>query len=868
MPKPPLVATLLLGWVLHPVDRDIVLGDLEELYVERLKNSGKLKAAGWYWSQVLRSVFPLLLRSLDWYIVMFFHYMKIGLRSLRKQAGYAITNLTGLSVGLACVLLIALFVRFELSYDRFHTSSDRLYRIIKEDPNTNFLGNNRFAVTPAPLVTALPDEFPEVEYATQLFGANRLLQHQHVQLFADGMYATPDFFKVFTFPLASGDASGALDAPNSIVLTESLAEQFFKGDNPVGQTISVRQGKDFIEMSITGVAEDPPSNSHLAFSYIISANSTRNYTRYVDNWDSNNYLTYVTLKPGQSLDAFTTKLSQLARKYLSQYAYYQERPEDITTYKAQPVVDIHLHSDVNFEFGRNGDMRYVYLFSVIAILILLIACINYINLATARSFTRTTEVGVRQVLGARRPQLIGQFVGESVLPAILALCIALLLVQLVLPVFNSLLGRDITLSLFNEPGLLLLFVAVGIAVGLLAGSYPALSLTQVKTVQIIRGVIGGVRNKARLRNALVVLQFTISIALLISALVIRNQIEFTRSQQTGVDRDQVISVLVRDKEVFKSFATLKETLLQDSKILAVTAAGHDPTNIYASSGTDTWDGAQEGQQVSIFNSPVQPGYVEALGIDLVEGEGMSPNAPEGGPEQILINETLRRQLGWESALGKHITLNGREGQVVGVMKDFNFQSFHQPIGPLLIYPDSYWVSRVLVKVRPEQMQETIASLEATFSSLSDVFPFEYTFLDDAYENMYQSEKQFGSIVGYFTGLALIIACLGLMGVAAFTVEQRTKEIGVRKVLGASLHQVLALLSRDFLLLVGIALVLAAPIAYYAMHIWLEDFAYRITPGISTLAVAGGLTLILSMGIVLYQSLRVANLNPVDSLRSD
>ena len=565
----------------------------------------------------------------------------------------------------------------------------------------------------------------------------------------------------------------------------------------MGQTIQVKQGKDFIDMTITGIAEDPPGNSHLDFSYVISANSTRSYTRYADNWDSNNYLTYTTLKPDQSLEAFTSKLSGLARTYLSQYAYYQDRPEDITTYKAQPVVDIHLHSDLNFEFGQNGDMRYVYMFSVIAILILLIAGINYINLATARSITRASEMGVRKVLGARRPQLIGQFAGESVLPAFVALCIALLLVQIALPVFNALVGRDITFSLFNDVGLLVSFIALGLTVGLLAGSYPALSLTRINTVSIIRGVLGGVRNKARLRNALVVLQFTISIGLLISALVIRNQIEFTQSQQTGIDRDQVVSVRVRDKAVFEDFATLKEMLLQNPSVLAVTAGGHNPTYIYASSGTDSWDGAQEGQKVSIFNSPVLPGYTEALGIDLVEGEGMRPNPAAEGPEQILINETLRQQLGWESALGKRITLNGREGQVVGVMKDFNFQSFHQPIGPLLLYPDSYWVSRVFVKVRPENMQATIASLEDTFTSMSTVFPFEYEFLENAYENMYQSEKQLGSIVGYFTGLALIIACLGLMGVAAWTIEQRAKEIGVRKVLGASLHQILALLSRDF-----------------------------------------------------------------------
>ena len=868
MPKPPRVATWLLGWVLHPVDREIVLGDLEEIYAEQLNHTNKWKADGWYWSQAIRSFFPLLFRSLDWYVIMFFHYVKIGLRSLRKQAAFAATNLIGLSVGLACVLLIALFVRFEMSYDRFHTTSDRLYRIIKEDPTTYFYGNSRFAVTPAPLVTALPDEFPEVAHATQLFGANRLLQHEQAQSFEDGMYATSDFFKVFTFPLVAGNEHTALNEPNSIVLTESMVEQFFRGRNPIGETIEVRQGKDFIGMTITGIAEDPPANSHLAFSYIISASSTRDYTRYLDNWDSNNYLTYVTLKPEQSLEAFTSKLSQLARKYLSQYAYYQDRPEDITTYKVQPVVDIHLHSDARFDFGQNGDIRYVYLFSVIAILILLIAGINYINLGTARSLTRASEVGVRQVLGARRPQLIGQFAGESLLPALLALCIALLLVQIALPVFNSLVGRDIALSLINDLDLLFLFVAIGIVVGLLAGSYPALSLTRIKTVQIIRGVLGGVRNKARMRNALVVLQFTISVALLISALVIRDQIEFTRSQQTGIDRDQVISVRVRDKEVFKNFATLKETLFQDASVLAVTAAGHNPTNIYSSSGTDSWDGVKEGQEIAIYNSPIQPGYVEALGIDLVEGEGMRPDRAAGGPEQILINETLRSELGWESALGKQISLNGRDGQVVGVMKDFNFQSFHRPIGPLLLYPDSYWVSRVLVKVQPENMQETIASLEEAFTAMSTVFPFEYEFLDSAYEDMYQSEKQLGSIVGYFTGLALFIACLGLMGVAAYTIEQRTKEIGVRKVLGASLHQILALLSRDFLLLIGIALVLAAPVAYYVMNIWLEDFVYRITPGIPTLAVAGGLTLLISMGIVLYQSLRVANLNPVESLRSD
>lgn len=802
-------------------------------------------------------------------IAMLKNYLKIALRTLRKQKGYALINVVGLTVGLACFILISLFVRFELSYDSFHAKADRIYRIVKEDPGNYYLGTNRFAVTSAPIVQALIDEFPEVEYAVQIEPQEVLFRLKDSRFYEYGLYATRHFFDVFSFELLQGDPRTALAEPGSVILTESLARKYFGAADPMGRTLQHVRGSDEGPVTVTGVAADSPPNSHLTFDYLLSMTTSSSYRRLLetDHWDSNNFRTYVSLHPGYDLPEFEAKLVALAQKYLGRYDYYQKNPDRISIYYPQALTDIHLHSHLNFELRANGDITYVYLFSAIGLLILLLASINYMNLATARSAMRAKEVGVRKVMGARRVQLVGQFMGEAVILSTVALGIALVLAFALRPVFNTLTAREMSMGWSDHPGFWLALVGLGLGVGLLSGSYPALMMSGFKPVGVMKGVLHRTTGKPALRNVLVVAQFTVTTALIVGTLVINRQLQYIQTANTGVDRDHVVSIEIQDRDVREQYAAVSDALMQHPNVLGVTGAWRSPTQIASQSGATSWESAEEGDHISVYHTPVQHGFVDLFGIELVEGRDFSQSVTADERQGMLINETMARQLGWETAVGKWFDFQGRELRIIGVMKDFNFLSFHQPMAPLALYLAREGdISSVFAKVRPERMQETIAHLEATMETFSPAYPFEYEFLDDAYDNMYQTEVRLGSLFSYFTVLALLIACLGLVGLAAFTSSRRTKEIGVRKVLGASMADVLVLLSKDFVKLVVLAVVLAAPPAYFAMRHWLEGFAYRIEVGPGILLLAGGMALAVALLTVSYQAIRAAVADPVSSLR--
>ncbi len=813
-------------------------------------------------------------RELLWRVSLLKNYVTIALRMLRKHKGYAFINIFGLAIGLTCFLLISLIVQFELSYDRFHENADRIYRIAKENPASYYLGSNRWTVTPEPLAGALMDEFPEVEHAAQIVKATSLLEYNDRRFYEDGIYATEHFFQVFSFPLLQGDPRTALVDPQSIILTESLARKYFGDADPMGQTLTVtHSGEHFTgenEMIVTAIVEDVPANSHFSFDFLIPPSSSQELSQWFGHWDSNSYLTYVSLHPDHSQPAFAAKLSTLAEKHLSQVAYYQEHPDKIGTYYPQALTDIHLRSHLNGEFSTNGDIKYVYLFSGIALLILLIACINYINLATARSTTRAKEVGVRKVMGAHRGQLIGQFMSEAIMPSVLALLIAVLLVALLLPTFNALTGRSMVLDLAQQGGLLATLLLVGLGVGILAGSFPSFSLSSFHPVRMMKGRLQQNGSKTTLRNVLVIVQFTITIVLMVGTIVIQRQLHFIQNETTGLNRDQIIMIEVEDQTLYDDrYAALKQTLQRHPNVLGVTAAQANPTDIGAASRASAWEGAEEGQSLMVYRSIIQHGYLDLFGLELVEGRDFSEAIASDSREGMLINETLKQQLGWDSAVGKWFNFHGREARITGVVKDFNFHSFHHDIAPLALFLDSGWwfpFQRIFVKVSPDGMQETIAFLEESMAAFSPSYPFDYTFMDDAYNRMYQTETRLGSLLSYFTFLALFLACLGLLGLAAFMAQQRTKEIGVRKVLGATLSDILVLLSKDFTRLVVIAFILAAPMAYFAQSQWLQAFAHRISVGWGTFMLAGGAVLLIAWLTVSYQTIRAAQANPVKSLR--
>ncbi len=797
---------------------------------------------------------------------MFKNHLTIALRSLRKQGGFAFINIVGLAIGLTCFILIGLFVQFELSYDSFHEKSDRIYRIVQEQPGEFYLGSNRFAVTPAPLRTAVLEEIPEVEHAAQIDPTQLSMRFGEKQFNEEGIYASEGFLDVFSFRVLQGDAKEALARPDRILLTESLALRYFGKQNPVGKSLTATIESNQVELTVAGTIEDVPPNSHLTFDFVVSMATSPRYQRDIDWWLNNNYLIYVSLRADHDPADFDAKVAALPEKHLGQTEYYQNNPEQLSKYYIQALRDIHLRSHINAELGQNGDVKYIYLFSAIALLIVLIACINYVNLATARSATRAMEVGVRKVMGANRGQLIAQFIGEAIVPAVIALGIALALAAVLLPVFRSLTDREIFFDIVENGRLFAIFVVAGLGIGMLAGSYPAFMLTSFHPVHVMKGGWHNVRGKALLRNLLVVLQFSITIALIVGALVIHEQLAFVRDADTGVRRNHVISIDTHDPSLSNRYEALKQTLEAHSGIERVTASFFDPIRISSQSTTTEWDGVEEGQSIGIYHTPIRDDFLQVFDIELIEGQGFFRGPDSDGITDMVINETLKKRLGWESAIGKRVFLNGRNGRVIGVMNDFNFQSFRHTMEPLALYVETGDFSKVQVRIRPDHEQEAIAFLENTFAAFSPGFPFQYQFVDDAYNRLYQTEIRLGSLFSSFTILALCIACLGLLGLTTFTAEQRTKEIGVRKVLGATIADILVLLSIDFTRLILLAFVISVPIAYLAMNRWLQEFAYRVPLEWSTFAMAGGAAFILAWLTIGYQSMKAALANPVRSLR--
>lgn len=824
-----------------------------------------------YWSKLKHE--RRLSDEFRWRLAMLKSYAKVALRNLTKQKGFAAINITGLAFGMACFILIALFVQYELSYDQFHEKADRIYRIVKEIPGREYLGSNLWSSTPRPLDQALTDGIPEIEFITQFDKANSLFEYENQHYFESGIFATEHFFDVFSFDMLAGNPATALKDPNAVILTEKLAKKYFGEEPALGQTLIVSHNDDHFSgknpMQVTGIIADVPANSHFTFDYIVSEKSSHDLTNYLDRWDSNNYYTYVALKPDHSYERFASLLPTITRQHMLETEFYGENPDKIGRFIPQPLNEIHLHSNVNGEFATNGDIKYVYLFSSIALLILLVACINYINLTTARSATRAMEVGVRKVMGAGKSQLVGQFMSEAILPSLFALMLALVLVFLFLPTFNALMARDVSILAGQQAGFFGILLVAGLGAGILAGSYPALSMSSFSPINMMKGLFHGGSSKRSLRNALVVVQFSISIILIVSIIVIQRQLHYIQNENTGLDREQIVSIRVQDQELYQRYPALKDALLRDTGVLGVTAGQVDPTDINSATSATAWEGNSSEESVLVYRSFIQHGFVDMFDLELAEGRDFSESVSSDATNGILINETLRSRLGWEEGTGKWFNFFGRESTVIGVIKDFNFRSFHQEIAPLALFIDSdnsFAYRRIFVEIGPGNIPQTLAHLETTMRSFSPDAPFEYHFLDDAYDQMYKTEVQLGKLIGYFSLVALIIACMGLLGLATYAAQQRRKEIGVRKVLGASIKDILMLLSKDFTRLVLIAFVLITPVSYLLMSQWLHSFAYRISIGAGTILLAGVSVLVLAWLTISVQAFRAAIANPTTSIR--
>ncbi|MGH7598070.1 MAG: ABC transporter permease [bacterium] len=796
------------------------------------------------------------------------NYLKIAARNLLKHKAYSFINIAGLAMGMTCCILILLYVQHELSYDRFHRQADRIYRIFWQSGNPQ-------TRTPHPMAQAMVKDFAEVESAVSLspvWGPG-LTRPKFAVRYGDQRFeekevfsADSTFFEVFSFPLLKGDPKSALRSPASLVITERIAKKYFGEEEPMGKVLTINNS---VDLKVTGVMQDIPANSHLHFDFLISyvLLKMRETGSYYE-WEDFGHYNYIKLAPHADPKILAAKIPDWFLKYNDWSAEdAAELKSGQVGFRLQPITDIHLHSHLKWELAPNSDMAYIYLFSATAVFILLIACINFMNLSTARSATRAREVGMRKVLGAFRRQLIGQFLGESMLLSVLALLLSLAAIELLLPLFNALSGRELAISYRENPQLLIGVLGIALLVGVISGSYPAFFLSAFQPAKVFKNTSKLGAKSARFRQVLVVAQFAISIALIAGTGIVAAQLDFLRNKKLGFDKDQVVVIPIKDGSLRNKYEAIKVELLQVSGVLHASAVSNVPGGRFNQNPIQ-WQSEEDQQSVSQVR--VDHDFFATLGVEMAAGRSFDRNLPTDIDSAFILNETAARLFDWDTAVGKMVTWfdddDTRRGAIIGVAKDFHFQSLHQKIEPLLFHVLPSGFNYMLVKVGANDISATLAGLEKKWASFDPNRSFEYSFLDDDFDALYRAEEKMQAIFGNFTLLAVVIACLGLFGLASFTIQQRTKEIGVRKVLGASVSQIVMILSKEFTRLVLIAFVVACPLAYLAMNGWLQNFAYRAEISLNIFLLAGALGLVIAWLTVSYQALKAALANPVEALR--
>lgn len=809
------------------------------------------------------------------------NYFIIALRNLRKHKFFGFINATGLSIGIACALMITLYVIDELQYDKYNTKADRIYRLIS---HINYGGNDAYyAVCPAPLANAMKTEIPEIEEAARFRSWGMFLVKKEKENYKefDAVWADPEIFNIFTIPLLKGNRNSVLTEPNTMVISESAARKYFGEDDPMNKTLVLNGDMLF---TITGVYRDIPRNSHFHFGMMLAMSGLEESKN--DFWLSNNFQTYYLLKEGADPSLIKTKINELMYKHagpqalaftgksipelLADGAVLEEIPE--------PLLDIHLKSDALVQFEANGDIRYVYIFSAVVIFILLLAIINFVNLSTARSADRAREVGIRKVMGSERRYLVMQFLAESVLLTLIAVMIGILLASLLMPYFNSLSGK----SLYIPAGKLffwLIIILFGLFCGIIAGIYPALVLSSFKPITMLSGKISSGSRGRQIRSILVVFQFTISTILILGTITVYNQMNYISSFKPGFNKDQVILV---DASSIKSNVAraYRDEVLKDPAIVSATISGFLPVSNTNRNNTTYWKKGDRSPSASVNMQtwPIDHDYLKTLGMKIVAGRDFSKDFPSDS-SAIILNERAAKQFGFNNPIGQEVQVfegtadnSIDESQVktlkiIGVVQDFNWESLHSNIGSLSMYLGES-NDRISFRFNPKETKHALNVLEEKWREINPDYPFDYTFMDQSFAQMYAAESRTGKIITSFAILAVLIACLGLYALAAFITEQRSKEIGIRKVMGASVDRIVLLFSKEFILLVLIAFILSLPVAIYGINLWLRSFVYRQHPGFLLFIAVGAGIMLIAWLTVAFQSFRAAVANPVDSLKSE
>lgn len=803
------------------------------------------------------------------------HYLKIAWRHVLKHKGHSLINILGLALGMACCLLILLFVRYELSFDRLSPDAGRVYRVTLDWENTPGSEIEHWAATPHPLGPALAKEIPEIEAVTRLrpytegsIPGKAAVSYRNDRQFYDMfLWVDADVFRVLGYPMVQGDPKTALAGPNQVVLTESTARRYFGGENPLGKVLRIDTNYSDEDYRVTGVIRDMPRNSHVHSDVLASFSSLEHLTDprvALKEWWLAEPYTYVKLAPGADAAAVQAKLSAFAAK-VPKTPMIPEDKHPTMDFRLQPITDIHLHGHMQYELEPNGDIAYIYIFLAIAALTLLVACVNFMNLATARFAGRAREVGVRKVVGAHRSQLIAQFLGESFLLCAVSMLLAVVLVRLTLPAFNAFSARQMTLDFDALTWLGLLGLTV--LVGLVAGSYPAFFLSAFRPAQVLKSSLVGGVGSGTFRRVLIVLQFAVSVGLLIGSAIIYDQLRYMRSQKLGIDIENVVGLPIRDVELRNHYMGLKEEMGRIPNVAETTFSsliiGRELPNVgMIAEGRGELD--EPGSLI------VDQGFLHVFKVPLVEGRPLAVGDEKDRGAAFLVNQAMIRHWGMASpkeALGKKVNWGGMKlGEVVGVVPDFHARPLQFEVAPMILHIRPVAFHYMYVRIAPQDRAATLREIERVWHQALPTKPFEYFFLDDVFSHYYRAEELLAELVGFFALVAVFVACLGLLGLTSFTAERRTKEIGIRKVLGSSVGEIVVLLSKELTLLVLLANLIAWPVAWYVLREWLQGFAYRTEIHLSNFVLGGVIALVIALLTVTWQALKAALIDPAEALR--
>jgi len=869
--KGPVIARRLLSLMSIYSEKHSIIEDFEETLAEIQKSEGSFNAKCWYWSNTLKSISGYLKLIVSWRFTMFMNHLKIAYRNFIRHKLYSFINVFGLAIGLSICMIISLWVLRELSYDLFHENGGRIYRIERELLRDNLY--SRWPIVGGSYKQALIDDYPEVVNAARFWRREFSIKDRKNYIHRQELFAVDNsIFEIFDFHLKEGDEHNALSDPMTMVLTRRNASKYFGSEDAVGKFLTFEWKGKQVDFKVTGILEEVPENSHIHFDMLISI-SSYSEEEFAD-WRSNYLYTYILVSEDTSKSDLEEKLKTFVTQRLE--PHYGDLLilnkdmgiHDVLTMHLFPITDIHLHPSINWEVEAGGSISSVYIFSSIAILILVIACLNFLNLSTARANKRAKEVSLRKTVGADKSQLKVQFIRESVLLAFVALGFAFIMSSLFIQAFNGIFVENLSLSVLLQPKNLVILVAATSFVGVLAGLYPAFYLTRFDPVEVLKGGPQSGSGKSVFRRNMVVVQFSISIVLIIGMFTVFKQMRYIQTRSLGYDKENVVILPVRSRQIAQNYESFRNELKNDSQIVSVSSSSEVPADTHYSNSN--YNRVDSDEPILLYQFFSDYDYVDTYRMEMLAGRAFSREFSTDTEGTIILNESAAQRFGWapEEAVGKKLDQGNpnNAAQVVGVVRNFNYKSLRREVEPmaLILYPE--YIRKISVRISPGDIERTLAFIQEKWESTFPGEEFEFSFLDNRINQLYSSEKKMQNLFVIFAALSILVACLGLLGLVSFTAELKTKEIGIRKVLGASTGNIILLMSREFIKWIILANIVAWPLAWFLMNKWLQNFAYRANIGLIVFLLAGFATMLIAIFTFVFQTVKMACTNPANTLR--